>query len=134
MGNFCACDVGINGFAACKRKKNHPKGIMSYHFCLRTQEGLRAKMKTHEARGMIFLLLECCKAIYAQVTCAEIAFIFSFSGIYISGKINGILDWLGRNFFADQSFMPSWVEILLLNQCTLYFVFQEILIPEMVTR
>ena len=37
---------------------------------------------------MNFFLLKCGKIIYAQVTHAEIAFIYNFPGIYISGNIN----------------------------------------------
>ena len=94
-------------------------------------------MVTLEARGMIFFLLKCGKTIYAQVTYAEIAFIYTFSGNNNSGKwkiyfpplgenafspkgINGISDRLGRNFFADWSakqFLPTG-NIISENQLT----------------
>ena len=46
MGNFCISDEGINGFAARKQKKIHPKGFKLYPFSPKGPKGPRAKMVT----------------------------------------------------------------------------------------
>ena len=56
--------------------------------------------------GMNFFLLTCGKIIYAQVTHAEIAFIYNFPGIYISGNINKFGNFpRAENAFLDH---PVW--------------------------
>ena len=124
MGNFCMSDEGRNGIADRKHKKISSLGSP---FLPKGPKGPRAKMVTLEARGMIFFLLKCGKTIYAQVTYAEIAFIYSFSGNNNSGKTRAenafsdhpvqktfsgkcFSDQSGRNFFEDRSakqFLPA---------------------------
>ena len=67
-------DEGRNGIADRKHEKP-PKGI---HFRPRARRARGRKWLLLEARGMIFFLLKCSKTIYAQVTYAEIAFIYKF--------------------------------------------------------
>ena len=105
-------------------------------------------------------MLKVCNFISAQVTHAEIAFIYTtfFRNLYFrkmenaflpraenafSPKgINGISDWLGRNFFADRSakqFLTRQIppetifpekQSIKSAESAVYFVFPEILFPE----
>ena len=63
-------DEGVNGIADRKHKKISSLGSS---FLPKGPKGSRAKMGT---RGRKFFMLKVCNSIYAQVTHAEIAFIY----------------------------------------------------------
>ena len=91
-------DLGINRIADLKHKKISSLG---FPFSPKGPKGPRAKMVTLEAREMIFFLLKCSKTIYAQVTYAEIAFIYRIS--------RNLYFWKIKNHFlprAENPFSP----------------------------
>ena len=71
-------DEGINGFAARKQKKNHPKGLKSNHFRPRARRARGRKWLLLEARGMNFFLLKGGKTISAQLNYVENAFLYVY--------------------------------------------------------
>ena len=119
MGNFCMSDEGRNGIADRKHEKP-PKG---FHFRPRAR---RARGRKWEPAGG-FSCLRSAIPFLPKSLMQKLHLYILFSGIYISGKwkmhfslgrkmhflpkgINGILDQLGRNFFADRSakqFLPA---------------------------
>ena len=159
MGNFCISDEGINGFAARKQKKNHPKGLKRNHFCPRARRARGQKWLLLRPAGWFFFCLSAAKPFMPKSLMQKLHLYILFQEIIIpeNGKcisrpwekmgenafspkgINGILDWVGINFFADWSakqFLPagnnisgktklkiSWISAV-------YFVFPEILFPE----
>ena len=120
MGNFCMSDEGRNGIADRKHEKP-PKG---FHFRPRAR---RARGRKWRPVGGNFLCLRSAIPFMPKSLMQKLHLYILFSGIYISGKwkmhflpraenafspkgINGISDWLGRNFFADRSakqFLPA---------------------------
>ena len=59
--NFCISDLGINGFAALKQKKNHPAGLKSNHFCPRALRALGQKWLLLSPLGWFFFCLRAAK-------------------------------------------------------------------------
>ena len=59
--NFCISDLGINGFATLKQKKNHPAGLKSNHFRPRALRALGRKWLLMSPLGWFFFCLRAAK-------------------------------------------------------------------------
>ena len=112
MGNFCMSDEGRNGIADRKHEKP-PKG---FHFRPRAR---RARGRKWEPAGGFSCLRSAIPFLPKSLMQKLHLYILFFRNLYFrkmentflpraenafSPKgINGISDWLGRNFFADRS-------------------------------